>query len=67
MFSDYAVFWRGLAKRGRVYPLTAARRRRLETVLGDAITPATDGQSWLWSWNNWDWEAIAKGWNDEPQ
>jgi len=59
VFPDRVVIWRGLAVRGRKYPLTARQRRRLEAVLGDAITPATDGQSWLWSWNDWDWHNIG--------
>jgi hypothetical protein len=59
VFADYAIIWRGLAVRGRAYSLTAARRQRLEAVLGDTITPATDGQSWLWSWNDWNWSGIG--------
>ena len=61
VWADYAVFWRGISSIPGIhtYPLTVARRRRLEAVLGDAITPATEGQSWLWSWNDWNWHNIG--------
>jgi len=54
VWPDYAIFWRGIDRNSKVYPLTAARRKRLEELLGDAIEPAWAGQSWAWSWNDWD-------------
>lgn len=60
-WADYVVFWRGQDSPGRAYPLTAERSRRLRRVLGNAIIPAKLGQSWLWSWNDWDWTQIAGG------
>ena len=53
---DYVVFWRGLAADGRAYRLTQTRRRRLEALLAGATVPAQDGQTWVWSWNDWNWE-----------
>ena len=60
LWEDWVMFWRGTTQlQGRAYLLTAARRKRLEDLLGDAIEPATEGQSWLWSWNDWDWNNIG--------
>jgi len=62
VWADWMMFWRGvLPQRGHAYKLTSARRRRLEALLGDAIEPAAEGQSWLWSWNDWRWSEIARG------
>jgi len=60
LWADYVIFWRGVGDARRAYPLTAERRKRLEALLGDAIEPATDGQSWVWSWNNWNWHNIGE-------
>jgi len=60
MFTDYVVFYRGLAMRGKAYQLTAERGRRLEELLGDTIAPALADQSWLWSWNDWNWNGIGE-------
>ena len=61
MYEDRIIIWRGMAEQGRVYRLTPNRRRRFEELLGDAVTPADDDQSQLWSWNDWDWAGIAGG------
>ncbi len=58
-FTDYVVFYRALAARGKAYLFTAERRRRLEAVLGDSIEMATDSQCWLWTWHNWNWVGIG--------
>jgi len=61
LWADYVIFWRGIGNAARSYPLTAARRKRLEALLGDAIEPAAYDQGWIWSWDDWNWEAIAGG------
>ena len=62
VWEDWMMFWRGVTHlRGHAYKLTAARRKRLEDLLGDAIEPAKPGQSWMWSWNDWNWAEIAGG------
>ena len=58
VWADYAVMFRG-TDRARAYRLTPERRRRLEALLGDAIALALDDQSWLWSWNDWNWHGIG--------
>ena len=59
LWEDYVIFWRGVGNVGRSYRVTPERRRRLEALLGDAIEPARPGQSWLWSWDDWDWHNIG--------
>jgi len=60
VYVDCIIFWRGCTTQlFREYPLTPERLRRLEVLLGDAIEPAQAGQSWLWSWNDWDWNGIG--------
>ena len=62
MWADCVLFWRGFGSyEAHAYTLTEERQQRLEAVLGDTVTPATEGQGWIWSWNDWDWTQIAKG------
>jgi len=60
VWTDWVMIWRGTEALGRSYELTPERRRRLEALLGDAIEPATEGQSWVWSWDNWNWNNIGE-------
>ena len=59
VWADFVMIWRGIDIRGRSYPLTAARRTRLEELLGDAIELAAPGQSWTWSWNDWHFDSLG--------
>jgi len=52
---DYVAIWRGMSATPKMYPLTAERRRRLEWVLAGGIALADGQDSWLWSWNDWNW------------
>ena len=58
-FADYVYIWPGMGGKRRGYPLMPESRQRLEVLLGDAIEPAAPGQSWEWSWNDWDWHNVG--------
>jgi len=59
LWADYVIFWHGVGDARRSYPLTPERRKRLETLLGDAIVPSSYDQGWIWSWDDWNWNNIG--------
>ena len=64
IFTDHTpriVIWRGMNAKGRVYPLTHERARRLGRLLDDkAIVLTLPSGRLVYVWDDWSWHNIGE-------